>query len=256
MAAPTGRSAASKVDIQALVDDWAKDYFRGKATWKERRLLNQGLIRQEVDWRRVQFTHDDAVYEPEPPSPGVADRPNTSQNVLFQTTFANRTDREQTYTFRAERTTRSTCSVTVEQACTTGVEVGVTLTTPLEILQANAGFRREMSLTNSESETIEEELTWSVDSQVNVLGRHVGEAKLVIWEQQYEGRFTTKSHIRSVRSYRQLHQLSHYHRCNPYYHSAKQFCLSVCHVLVLYRNGLTSYHTFFTTHGSPIILVL
>jgi len=195
MALATGKPTMSKVDIQGLVEDWATDFFRRKATRKERKLLDQEYIRQEVDWRRVQFTHDDAVYEPEPPKPGAAGQTPTS-NVLFQTTFANRTDREQTYTFRAERTTRSTCSVTVEQACTTGVEVGITLSTPFEILEANAGFRREMTLANSESETIEEEMTWSVDSQVNVLGRHIGEAKLVILEQEYEGRFTVKSHIR------------------------------------------------------------
>ena len=198
MAATSGKTKLHKVDIQTLVESWAIDYFRRKATRKERRLLDQDFIRTEVDWRRVQFNHDDAVYEPEPPSPGAAGQTSTP-NVLFQTTFANRTDREQTYTFRAERTTRSTCSVSVEQACTTGVEVGMKLTTPGQILEANAGFRREMTLSNSESETIEEELTWSVDSQVNVLGRHVGEAKLVILEQEYEGRFTTKTHIRYMK---------------------------------------------------------
>jgi len=202
MSAATSRTTSSKVDIQALVEDWAIDYFRRKATRKERHLLEQDLIRQEVDWRRVQFTHDDAIYEPEPPSPGAAGQ-SSAPNVLFQTTFANRTDREQTYTFRAERTTRSTCSVNVEQACMTGMEVGITLTTPCQILEANAGFRREMTVVNSESETIEEEMTWSVDSQVNVLGRHIGEAKLVILEQEYEGRFTVKSHIRYIRSYYQ-----------------------------------------------------
>ena len=56
-----------------------------------------------------------------------------------------------------------------------------------------------MTLANSESETIEEELTWSVDSQVNVLGRHIGEAKLVILEQEYDGRFSVKSRIRYMR---------------------------------------------------------
>ena len=103
----TSRNTTPKVDIQALVEDWALDYFRRKATRKERRLLDQELIRQEVDWRRVQFAHDDAVYEPEPPSPGASAAEPPMPNVLFQTTFANRTNREQTYSFRAERTTRS-----------------------------------------------------------------------------------------------------------------------------------------------------
>jgi len=68
--AAASKACVTKVDIQTLVEDWALDYFRRKATRKERRLLDQDFIRQELDWRRVQFTHDDAVYEPQPPSPG------------------------------------------------------------------------------------------------------------------------------------------------------------------------------------------
>ena len=73
--------------------------------------------------------------------------------------------------------------------------MNIKLTTPCQVLEANAGFHREMSLINGESETIEEELTWSVDSQIEVQGRHVGEAKLVILEEEYHGRFTIKTHI-------------------------------------------------------------
>ena len=44
----------------------------------------------------------------------------------------------------------------------------VKLTTPCSILEANAGFSREMSLTNTRGETIDEELKWSVDSEIEV----------------------------------------------------------------------------------------
>ena len=44
----------------------------------------------------------------------------------------------------------------------------VKLTTPGSILEANAGFHRELSLTEIEGQTIEEELTWAVDSQIEV----------------------------------------------------------------------------------------
>lgn len=76
-------TSKTKVDIQSLVEDWAIDYFRRKATRKERRLLEQELISREVDWKRVTFVHDDAVYDPEPPSPGAAAQAPTP-NVLFQ----------------------------------------------------------------------------------------------------------------------------------------------------------------------------
>jgi hypothetical protein len=77
--------------------------------------------------------------------------------------------------------------------------MNVKLTTPCQVLEANAGFHREMSLTRGEAETIEEEMTWSVDSQIEVPEKHIGEAKLVILEEEYQGRFTIKTHIRSVR---------------------------------------------------------
>jgi len=61
--------------------------------------------------------------------------------------------------------------VNIDKAVTTGVEMSVKLTTPCQIMEANAGFRREMTLTNSESETIDEEMSWGVDSQVEVEGK-------------------------------------------------------------------------------------
>ena len=74
--------------------------------------------------------------------------------------------------------------------------MNIKLTTPCQILEANAGFHREITMSNSESDTIEEEMTWSVDSQIEVQSRHIGEAKLVILEEEYKGRFTIKTHIR------------------------------------------------------------
>jgi hypothetical protein len=81
-----------------------------------------------------------------------------------------------------------------------GIEMNIKLTTPCQVLEANAGFHREMSLVNSESETIEQELSWGVDSQIEVKGRHVGEAKLIILEEEYCGNFTIKTHIRYLGS--------------------------------------------------------
>jgi len=45
MAATT---AKRKVDVQSLIEDWALDYFRRKASRKERRLLDQDFVRHEV----------------------------------------------------------------------------------------------------------------------------------------------------------------------------------------------------------------
>ena len=48
------------------------------------------------------------------------------------------------------------------------MSMDVKLTTPCSILEANAGFHRELSLTEMDEQTIEEELTWEVDSQIVV----------------------------------------------------------------------------------------
>ena len=38
--------------------------------------------------------------------------------VLFQTEFTNRTEQPQEYTFKAERTTRSACDISIEKGVT------------------------------------------------------------------------------------------------------------------------------------------
>jgi len=108
-------AAGQKIDINWIIEEWARDYFKRKASKKERKLLEQEQIQTEIDWRRVKFVHDEAKYNPEPPTPGSG---RSTQNVLFNTTFTNKTERPQTYTFRTERTTRSSCTVAVEQGYT------------------------------------------------------------------------------------------------------------------------------------------
>lgn len=185
--------ATKKVDLQDVIEDWAFKRFAKNASKKERKLIEQAQYSMEVDWKRVRFVHDPPVYEPEPPKPGTG---QLSNQVLFNTTFTNKTDNPQSYTFKTERTTRSSCEVEFEEGFTQGYETSVKLSTPSAILEANAGFHKEISLTKSEGQCVEEELTWGVDSQIQVEGRHRAEAKLIILEEEYKGKFTLKTRIR------------------------------------------------------------
>ena len=124
------------VDIAALVEDWAWDYFRKKATKKQLKLISQELIAQEIDWKRVLFSHAAPVYEPEPPKIGSG---KPMHNTLFYTTYTNKTDSKQRYTFKAERTSRSSCTVAIEQGFMQGVEANIKIGTPWEIFEANVG---------------------------------------------------------------------------------------------------------------------
>lgn len=181
-----------KINIDEIVEDWAHDYFLRRASRSERNLLKKDHIDVQIDWKRVRFVHDDPAYDPEP-STGRSSLPVS--NLLFSTEFTNRTDATQTYSFRADRTTRSSCTVVIEQCYTFGVDMNIRLATPCDLLELNAGFKREMALTNSETETIEEEMTWGVDSQIEVKGGHVARAKMVVVEEEYQGEFSIRTHV-------------------------------------------------------------
>ena len=178
------------VDLQSIVEDWAKEYFMRKADKKEQRRFDKGTIVMDTDWRRVRFYHEEPKYEPEVPKPGTG---KPTLNTLYQTSFTNKTDNNQTYNFNAQRSTRSECTVEIEESFTKGVAMEVKLATPCEIMEANAGFTRELTLTNVEGETLEEELSWGVQSEIVVPGRHRAQARLIITEEEYNGKFTIRT---------------------------------------------------------------
>lgn len=193
MASASAKTTKTNIDIQDLVESWAWDFFRRKADKKQKKLLAKEYVMMAIDWKKVQFVHEEPVYEPKPPKVGQGKPIN---NVLFHTTFSNKTEKPQSYTFKVERTTKSSCTVEFEESFTQGYEMSVNLKTPCEIFEANAGFHRELQLTSFEGQTIEEELCWGVDNQLEVDGRTRAEAKLIIIEEEYNGRFTVQTKIK------------------------------------------------------------
>jgi hypothetical protein len=151
----------------------------------------------ETEWGRVSQTAFDnpALSDANENTSGQPEKVFTHANILFQTKFSNNTNDEQEYTMKTEKTTSSSCSTSIETGFTKGYEMSVTLKTPCEVLEANAGYRNEMSLTRSEGQSIEETLTWGVESQIRVKRGHVAEAQLVVNEQKRNGDFTVVSRI-------------------------------------------------------------
>lgn len=99
------------------------------------------------------------------------DSPGTPKNhILFRSTFLNDTNREQEYNLKAERRTVSTCSFSIFEGYTTEQCVSLELEVPLPkcVLEASTGFRREYTLEQSRDKSVEEELTWSVESNIKV----------------------------------------------------------------------------------------
>ena len=76
---------------------------------------NLHLIMQ-VGWNYVDFTHLLTKF-----TPSKRNIPGQYRNIqLFRTKFVNSTDMQQEYTFRTERQTKSTCSISVQRGYTIG----------------------------------------------------------------------------------------------------------------------------------------
>jgi len=205
------------LDLESAVQSWASQEYDKAATRKMKRLKSKNYLQVNVDWSRVKIK-DETRWPPLAESPfdeteidgnsnadkitgaklqsALADTAaNTKASVLFQTVFRNNTAAQQEYTMRTEKTTRSTCTTSMETAYTKGIDMCVTLKTPCEVFEANAGFHREMTLTNSEGQSIEEEITWGVESHINVKQGHIANAMLVVEEKKYNGKFEIISRI-------------------------------------------------------------
>lgn len=88
-----------------------------------------------------------------------------------------------------------TLQVFVERAVTLGFEMNLSLKTPCEIFEANAGFKRELSVTNAQGQIIEESLTWGVDSTIQVPSMSQTTAELAIYEDEFQGNFSIRTDV-------------------------------------------------------------
>lgn len=91
-------------------------------------------------------------------------------HILFRSTFLNDTSREQEYNLKAVRRTVSTCAFSIFEGYTTEQCASLELEVPLPkcVMEASTGFRREYTLEQSRDKQVEEELTWSVESNIRV----------------------------------------------------------------------------------------
>ena len=204
------------LDIEQAVTSWAWKLFMEEAPRKHRQLREKEKKKKSkyvdliIDWSSVRF-QDETTWSQltEQPFPKEAEDSDKNENknklkadsvmshsaLLFNTCFTNNTEEDQSYTLKTEKTTCSTWSTEMESCMTKGVEMGITLKSPGEILEANTGYKREISLTNVYGETFEEELHWGVESEIKVRKGHIAEAYLKVTEKKYAGEFQVNSKI-------------------------------------------------------------
>jgi hypothetical protein len=151
-----GREPRDIIDLEAIIITWARQMFDITKTKIESRIARKHLD-YNINWRHLLVETCAPVYTID----GVAivddQRNDAKHNVcLFRTTFTNTTNREQEYSFKTERTTRSSATVIVEKGVSRGVEMALKLKTPCEVVEANAGFSTEISVYNIGENTTEE----------------------------------------------------------------------------------------------------
>jgi hypothetical protein len=118
-------------------------------------------------------------------------------HVLFKSTFINDTSSEQEYQLRAERKTVSSCDIEIIEGFFTEGSAELSLEIPIPgcVLSAGAGFKREYALENRTSKSVEEELTWSIESNVRVPGMSKTTAELLVQEDKFQGSFEIKTYF-------------------------------------------------------------
>ncbi|CAF1414677.1 unnamed protein product [Adineta steineri] len=177
--------------VELAAHKWYKDNEKDSMKAKWGKTYNWKELVKEIDWRSLKVRHDPVVYTD-------IDSPGTPKNhILFRSTFLNDTNREQEYNLKAERRTMSTCSFSIFEGYTTEQCVSLELEVPLPkcVLEASTGFRRQYTLEQSKDKQVEEELTWSVESNIKIPGMSQTTAELLVQEDEYHGTFEMKSYF-------------------------------------------------------------
>ena len=90
-------------------------------------------------------------------------------HVLFRSSFLNDTTSEQEYQLSAERKTVSSCSFEIFEGFVNENSLTIEIPLPNCALKAGAGFKREYTLENTRNKTVEEEMRWTVQSNIKVM---------------------------------------------------------------------------------------
>lgn len=181
-------AATEVVDLDTVVIQWAKTMFDTTKT-KEQAKIHKDNLTFTINWNRVKVIHGDPDYDEK------LHQSRPKSQLLFRTYFTNETDQEQEYSFMTERMTTSTCEVQLERAVTRGGNVGLTLKTPLEILEVNAGFHREVNVTEAQGYEVEQAVKWAVDNEIKVPAQSKTSAELIVTEAHLSTNFKVTSTV-------------------------------------------------------------
>ena len=167
------------IDLEELVKHWVNEFPLDKSQRRDA----DDITSADINWNHMRIRHGATEYYDQ------IKQSTPKTHVLFTAHFTNDTNQPQVYTLKTERRTKSTCNISMEKSYTIGMSLDVKLVPPNPVIEANAGFKGEMSVTKADGESFEEELVWSVDNQISVPAKVKTRADLVLKEDEYTSHF-------------------------------------------------------------------
>lgn len=174
---------AELIDLEEIVKDYASGFL------DSHQKKDADLKNPIIDWSRMFVTNGETTYNA-PLAPALP-----VSHVLFSAVFANNTPTEKTYALRTERHTKSSCTISFSKTFSFGVAISLRLTPPNPVIEANSGFRSDLTETKGQSQTFERQLVWSVDNSITVPSGYQTKAELEIKEDSYNGDFELPCHF-------------------------------------------------------------
>ncbi|CAI2732090.1 unnamed protein product [Schistosoma spindalis] len=193
------------IDICDLVLDYVTQFPFAKDV--KSRINLDDIHSSDIDFTRLHVTHKKTEYllpniVNDDTKQSIAVSPKTlpptlkkdlKSHVLFSSIFTNKTSETQTNHLRTERRTSSSCRLSLQKVVTKGGSINLQIGPPSMSVQANGGFRREITMSKDMEEVFEEELTWTLDTEIVVPPGYNTRAELIITEDEYYGKFQVET---------------------------------------------------------------
>lgn len=170
------------VDLDQMVIQWAWQVFK---VTKEKTMKNLKFedVTFEINWQSLRIRSLTPVYSQKNL------KENCSRNLVFKALYENRTSTSQDNHFTTTRSTICKCVTTVTEGFKKGWSLGVQLAVPYEVLQATASYGREVTIENTDGSEVEEAISWTVDSTINIQPNTRVIVRLEVTEHQFTAVF-------------------------------------------------------------------
>jgi hypothetical protein len=186
---PEGGVADLEDIILSFARNWYEDLEQhslekkfGKLPWEK--------LSVEIDRTRLIVEHDDALHAKDQEEQAVGEY-SPRHSVLFKSNYQNTTGNQLNYHISTERRTRTSVALTITKGFSFGASFEIKLGPPA--LEANLGLSSELSFEKSVQTTKEQEVSWTLNTQVNVPPHTCTTVELVVKDDEYKGTFAIRS---------------------------------------------------------------